>query len=318
MSNRVDPKKIGKVAVLMGGQSAEREVSLNSGSAVLKALLNRSIDAYKIDVGVNVINDLVDGHFDRVFIALHGRGGEDGTIQGALEILGMPYTGSGVMASALAMDKLRTKQLWVANGLPTPAFRAVLSESELDTLLSDLDLPLIVKPSHEGSSIGISKVSDESQLKEAWVLARKYDHEVIVESWISGSEYTVGILETREGMQPLPLIRLETPHEIYDYEAKYQSNTTQYHCPSGLDEMLEKKCQQLAIQAFQVVGAKGWGRVDFMFDEKENPWLIEVNTIPGLTDHSLVPMSAKAAGIEFDDLIVSILEQSFSDNRVES
>lgn len=311
MSERVNPKKYGKVAVLMGGQSAEREVSLNSGNAVLTALLARGVDAHKIDVDDNVINELIDGSYDRAFIALHGPGGEDGTIQGALEILGIPYTGSGVMASALAMDKLRTKQIWIANGLPTPSFRVISSSTDLDAVLNDLGLPLIVKPSHEGSSIGISKVSDGKQLQAAWQLASKYDQEVIAESWVSGAEYTVAIV----GVKALPLIRLETPHEIYDYDAKYKSNTTQYHCPCGLNEMLEKEFQQLALQAFRVVGACGWGRVDFMLDNNDKPWLIEVNTIPGLTDHSLVPMAAKVAGMDFDELMVSILEQSILSNE---
>lgn len=311
MNERVNPKKYGKVVVLMGGQSAEREVSLNSGNAVLTALLARGVDAHKIDVDDNVINELIDGSYDRAFIALHGPGGEDGTIQGALEILGIPYTGSGVMASALAMDKLRTKQIWIANGLPTPSFRVISSSTDLDAVLNDLGLPLIVKPSHEGSSIGISKVSDGKQLQAAWQLASKYDQEVIAESWVSGAEYTVAIV----GVNALPLIRLETPHEIYDYDAKYKSNTTQYHCPSGLNETLEKEFQQLAMQAFRVVGACGWGRVDFMLDNNDKPWLIEVNTIPGLTDHSLVPMAAKVAGMDFDELMVSILEQSILSNE---
>lgn len=311
MNESVNPKKYGKVVVLMGGQSAEREVSLNSGNAVLTALLARGVDAHKIDVDDNVINELIDGSYDRAFIALHGPGGEDGTIQGALEILGIPYTGSGVMASALAMDKLRTKQIWIANGLPTPSFRVISSSTDLDAVLNDLGLPLIVKPSHEGSSIGISKVSDENQLQAAWQLASKYDQEVIAESWVTGAEYTVAIV----GVKALPIIRLETPHEIYDYDAKYKSNTTQYHCPCGLNEMLEKEFQQLALQAFRVVGACGWGRVDFMLDNNDKPWLIEVNTIPGLTDHSLVPMAAKVAGMDFDELMVSILEQSILSNE---
>lgn len=311
MNESVNPKKYGKVAVLMGGQSAEREVSLNSGNAVLTALLARGVDAHKIDVDDNVINELIDGSYDRAFIALHGPGGEDGTIQGALEILGIPYTGSGVMASALAMDKLRTKQIWIANGLPTPSFRVISSSTDLAAVLNDLGLPLIVKPSHEGSSIGISKVSDENQLQAAWQLASKYDQEVIAESWVTGAEYTVAIV----GVKALPIIRLETPHEIYDYDAKYKSNTTQYHCPCGLNEMLEKEFQQLALQAFRVVGACGWGRVDFMLDNNDKPWLIEINTIPGLTDHSLVPMAAKVAGMDFDELMVSILEQSILSNE---
>lgn len=228
--------RFGKVAVLLGGLSAEREVSLVSGAAVLKALRHRGVDAHEVDVGKDIMQVLADGGYDRVFIALHGRGGEDGTMQGALEILGLPYTGSGVMASALAMDKLRTKQIWSAQGLATPAYRVLNDEDELDGVIRVIGLPLIIKPSHEGSSIGISKVSEESQLHDAWKAAVQYDTEVIAESWITGEEYTVSILNDR----PLPLIRLETPHEIYDYDAKYHAGTTQYHCPSGLETGLKR------------------------------------------------------------------------------
>lgn len=288
----------------MGGTSAEREVSLNSGSAVLKALSDRGVDAHGIDVGNNIIADLQQGNFDRVFIALHGRGGEDGTMQGALELLGLPYTGSGVMASALAMDKLRTKQVWQSMGLPTPKYKVLDKKPDPDQLIAELGLPMMIKPSHEGSSIGVAKVNSAEQLLAAWDEAVKFDREIIAESWVSGKEYTAAVL----GDLALPLIRLETPNEIYDYEAKYVSDSTQYHCPCGLDQQTEKKMQQLALQAFAAVGAEGWGRVDLFVDEAANPWLIEVNTVPGLTDHSLVPMAAKAAGISFEELMLRILD----------
>ena len=294
----------GKVAVLMGGQSAERAVSLKSGAAVLNALIAQKIDAHGIDVGKDVLDKLIKGNFDRVFIALHGRGGEDGTIQGALEILGIPYTGSGVMASALAMDKLRTKQIWQSLDLPTPVFSIIESAAQLDALVDDLGLPLMMKPSHEGSSIGMTKVTSQQQLQAAYKTANQYDSEILAEAWITGQEYTVTII----GGAAYPLIRLETPHEIYDYAAKYETDTTLYHCPCGLDEFVEKEFQNLAMRAFRAVGASGWGRVDMFRDSEGKPWLIEVNTIPGLTDHSLVPMSAKQAGVSFEQLVIKILE----------
>ena len=302
----IDVRAFGKVAVLMGGLSAEREVSLKSGTAVLAALKKEGVDAHGVDVGRDILAVLEAGKYDRVFIALHGRGGEDGTIQGALQTLGLPYTGSGVMASALAMDKLRTKLVWLGLGLPTPMFRVLDDATDLDEVVKALGLPLVVKPSHEGSSIGVTKVNTAAQLREAYTDAQKFDSEIIAETWIIGSEYTAAIL----GQEPLPLIRLETPHEFYDYDAKYVSDTTGYHIPSGLDPMIEKEMQKLALRAFNAVGTSGWGRVDFMCDADGKPWLIEVNTIPGLTDHSLVPMAAKAAGISFEQLMLTILQQS--------
>lgn len=304
--SQVDVKALGKVAVLMGGQSAEREVSLKSGNAVLSALKHQGVDAHGIDVGHGILTVLEAGQFDRAFIALHGRGGEDGTMQGALETLGLPYTGSGVMASALAMDKLRTKLVWLGLGLPTPMFRVLDDTSDLDEVIQTLGLPLVVKPSHEGSSIGVTKVNTADQLRRAYADAQKFDSEIIAETWITGAEYTAAIL----GQEPLPLIRLETPNEFYDYDAKYVSDTTGYHIPCGLSPVIEKEMQQLALRAFNAVGASGWGRVDFMCDEDGKPWLIEVNTIPGLTDHSLVPMAAKAAGISFEQLMLRILAQT--------
>lgn len=305
MTTAIDVSRFGKVAVLMGGLSAERQVSLNSGNAVLDALTSQGVDAHGVDVGKDILQVLSQGNFDRAFIVLHGRGGEDGTMQGALEILGLPYTGSGVMASAIAMNKLKTKQLWSAQNLPTPPYR-VLSAENLDQAADDLGLPLFIKPSNEGSSIGITKVSSKDQLHNAWQEATKYDREIIAEGLVQGAEYTASIL----GDQALPLIRLETPHEFYDYQAKYHADTTQYHCPCGLDGAVEAELQSLAMKAFSAVGACGWGRVDLFLDQANLPWLIEVNTVPGMTDHSLVPMAAKTAGISFEELVLRILQQT--------
>jgi len=309
MTNNIDPKVFGKVAVLMGGQSAEREVSLKSGTAVLNALTAQHVNAHGIDVGHNILSVLSSGHFDRVFIALHGRGGEDGTMQGALEILGLPYTGSGVMASALAMDKLRTKYAWMGQGLPTPGYCTLTDASDFDAVVKQYGLPLMIKPAHEGSSIGMSKVTQADQLEGAYQKAAKYDSEVFAEQWITGTEYTVAILDDTA----LPVIRLETPNDFYDYDAKYVADTTGYHIPCGLDETAEKTLQELALKAFKGVNASGWGRVDVICDDKGNPYLIELNTIPGLTDHSLVPMAANAAGIGFEELMIRILQTTLTD-----
>jgi len=296
----------GRVAVLMGGTAAEREVSLVSGRAVLDGLRRRAVDAHPIDVtGPGVLEELAGGGFDRAFVVLHGRGGEDGVIQGALETLGLPYTGSGVLGSAIGMDKLRTKLIWQGMGLPTPGF-VVLREDEDLPAASELGFPLMVKPVHEGSSIGMTRVVSASELREAWAVARRFDREVLAEQWITGSEYTVAIL----GDRALPIIRLETPHEFYDYDAKYQAEDTRYLIPSGLDSEREAAVQAMALQAFQAVGAHGWGRVDLMIDEAGQPWLIEVNTVPGMTGHSLVPMAAAAVGIDFDELVWQILAQT--------
>ncbi|MGD8567743.1 MAG: D-alanine--D-alanine ligase [Gammaproteobacteria bacterium] len=304
MAANVDPAKFGKVAVLMGGESAEREVSLKSGNAVLAALKANKVNAHGIDVGPNILSELAAGQFDRAFIALHGRGGEDGTIQGALETLKLPYTGSGVMASALAMDKLRTKFVWMGQGLPTPGYCALTDGTDFDAVVKQYGLPLMVKPAHEGSSIGMSKVTKADQLEPAYRAAAKYDFEIFAEQWITGKEYTVAILDE----QPLPVIRLETPNDFYDYDAKYVADTTGYHIPSGLSDDQEKALQELALRAFRGLGAFGWGRVDVLCDDQNSPYLIELNTIPGLTDHSLVPMAAKAAGINFEELMVRILQ----------
>jgi D-alanine-D-alanine ligase len=303
-----DVSKFGKVAVLMGGLSAERAVSLKSGNAVLTALKSQGVDAHGVDVGKDILKVLSQGGFDRAFIVLHGRGGEDGTMQGALEILGLPYTGSGVMASALGMNKLKTKQIWLAQNLPTPPYWVINAEEECETVAAELGLPLMVKPSHEGSSIGITKATSKDQLKKAWLEAQKYDREIIAESWVEGTEYTASIL----GGEALPLIRLQTPHEIYDYDAKYNVDTTQYHCPCGLQDDIEGELKALALEAFNAVDAKGWGRVDLFLDKDTKPWLIEVNTVPGMTDHSLVPMAAKVAGITFEELVLRILQQTLA------
>lgn len=299
-----DPAAFGRVCVLMGGWSAEREVSLKSGSAVLKALRERGVDAHGIDAGRDIVTRLTEGRYARAFIAMHGQGGEDGVIQGVLEALGLPYTGSGVLGSALAMDKLRTKQLWLGVGLPTPAFRVLAEEADFAAVIRDLGLPLIVKPANEGSSLGMTKVRNPEDLPQAWEAARKLDRRVFAEQWIDGAEYTAGVV----GDYMLPFIRVETPREFYDYTAKYFADDTRYHCPCGLNEAREAALAQLARRAFETAGCYGWGRVDLLCDRAGNPWLIEINTVPGMTDHSLVPMAAKAAGIGFPELVWRILE----------
>ena len=294
----------GRVAVLMGGRSAEREVSLKSGSAVLAALQRSGVEAEAFDPAERSLHELKG--FDRVFIALHGRYGEDGTIQGALEIMGIPYTGSGVMASAVGMDKWRTKLLWRAAGVVTPNFEQVEAGSDFAGIEARLGLPLFVKPANEGSSIGISKVKQSGGLRLAYEEAAKADPLVIAEKFIGGGEYTVGIL----GDMALPIIRIVPANEFYDYEAKYLRSDTQYLCPCGLTQEQEDIIRAEALQAFRVVGGRGWGRVDFLMDEHGDHHFLEVNTSPGMTDHSLVPMAAKAAGIDFDTLVLEILEMA--------
>ena len=303
-----DPAEFGKVAVLMGGWSAERAVSLVSGQAVLRALQGRGVDAHGIDADRQVLSVLANGGFARVFITLHGRGGEDGLIQGALDLLGLSYTGSGVLASALGMDKLRTKQVWRGAGLPTPPWRLVESAAELANAAAELGLPLAVKPSREGSSIGISRAGEPAQFQAAWERASACASPVLVEPWIQGQEYTGGLLQG----ETLPLIRLETPREFYDYEAKYHANDTRYLCPCGLPEAREAELRELVRRAFAAVDGYGWGRVDLMVDGQGQPWLLEVNTVPGMTDHSLVPMAARVAGLNFEDLVWRILETSLT------
>jgi D-alanine-D-alanine ligase len=307
MSTRVtEAGAFGRVAVLFGGNSAEREISLKSGSAVLGALQRRGVDAQAFDPRERPIVELKQ--FDRCFIVLHGRGGEDGCIQGALEWLGVPYTGSGVLGSALGMDKLRTKQLWSALGIPTPAWRLVRNEAEVAPALDALGLPLFVKPAREGSSIGMSKVTRAADQLPAWRKAAALDADVLVERCIVGPEYTASIL----GDTALPLIRMETPREFYDYEAKYFRDDTVYHCPCGLPPAVEQRIQALCLAAFRAVGARGWGRVDLLTDAAGEPFLLEVNTVPGMTDHSLVPMAARATGLDFEALCWRILEQTLA------
>lgn len=308
MSDRFESAdRFGKVAVLSGGRSAEREISLRSGNAVLQALQQRGVDAHAIDAGDGqFVQQLSEGGFARAFNALHGRGGEDGVVQGLLLSLGIPCTGSGVLGSALAMDKLRTKQLWEGVNLPTPAFVMLGNDADLQAAVEQLGFPMILKPSHEGSSIGMSMVEHENELHQAWRNAHHYDHEVLAERWVEGTEYTTAIV----GDTLLPLIRLETPRKFYDYEAKYRSDSTSYHCPCGLREEQEGELQALSKLAFDAVGATGWGRVDFFLDAADHPWLIEVNTVPGMTDHSLVPMAAKVFGWDFGELVWRILETS--------
>ncbi|MEF3193185.1 MAG: D-alanine--D-alanine ligase [Halothiobacillaceae bacterium] len=297
-----DPERFGRVAVLYGGWSAEREVSLKSGHAVLEALRARGVDAHGIDVGPDVLERLKSGGFERAFIVMHGRGGEDGVIQGALELIKLPYTGSGVLASALGMDKLRTKQLWLGAGLPTPAFRVLDSLADAEEAARELGLPLMIKPALEGSSIGMSKVRTAAELPSAFDKAAAFGP-VLAERYIDGEEYTVAIL----GSRALPPIRLETPHDFYDFEAKYLAHDTRYHCPCGLPSDAEDELKSLTLAAFRVVGASGWGRVDVMRDGAGRFWLLEINTVPGMTDHSLVPMAARADGMDFGDLVMAIL-----------
>jgi D-alanine-D-alanine ligase len=296
----------GKVAVLLGGKSAEREVSLKSGGMVLKALRSRGVNALPFDPGERGLDALIDERFDRAFIALHGRFGEDGTIQGILEWLGIPYTGSGVLASALAMDKLRTKRLWAAEKLPTPAYEVLGEATNFRITARRLGVPLMVKPASEGSSIGMSKVRSAAKLEEAYVLAAKYDRVVIAEQFVDGIELTGAIL----GEQALPLIKLETPREFYDYEAKYLADDTRYIVPCGLPAKKERELQELCLAAFRALGCRGWGRVDLMLNRRGRAYLLEVNTSPGMTDHSLVPMAARAVGMSYEDLCVTILEDA--------
>ena len=299
--------EFGKVAVLFGGTSAEREVSLNSGSRVLAALCGQGIDAHPFDPAEQPL-DALKG-YDRAFVALHGRHGEDGTIQGALELMHIPYTGSGVMASALGMDKFRTKLLWQAAGLPIPEYALLNADSDFAEIEEEMGLPLFVKPAHEGSSIGISKVKAPGELAAAYAEAARYDSLVIAEKGVMGGEYTVGIL----GDQALPIIKIEPATEWYDYEAKYNRDDTRYLCPCGLPDAKEQEIRRQALEAFRILGGRGWGRVDFLMDEAGNHYFLEVNTAPGMTDHSLVPMAARVAGLEYPALVRRVLEMAAND-----
>ena len=305
--NHAGNPDFGKVAVLMGGWSAEREISLLSGGAVLSALQQSGIDAHGIDVGRDIAAVLEAGDYNRALIMMHGRGGEDGAMQGLLEVMGLPYTGSGILGSALAMDKLRCKQVWAAEGFPTPEFMVLETEQDCANALAQLGLPLIIKPASEGSSIGMSKVEVEDEMLPAFKTACECEGVIIAEKWITGGEYTAAILNRRV----LPMIRLETDRKFYDYVAKYESNDTRYICPCGLDESVEKELGSIMLNAFDAIGASGWGRVDFMLDANQQPWLIEANTVPGMTSHSLVPMAAKQAGIKFNELVIEILRSSY-------
>jgi D-alanine-D-alanine ligase len=293
----------GKVAVLFGGASAEREISIMSGTGVLKALRTKGVDAHAFDPSERDLAELKREGFARCFIALHGRGGEDGSLQGALEFLKIPYTGSGVLGSALAMDKERAKLVWKAQGLPTPAWE-MLDGENLAGVAKRLGLPIIVKPVKEGSSIGVTKVRAAADLDEAYTLAVNYDNAVMAEKYIEGPEYTASVVDDK----PLPLIRIDAPEGNYDYQNKYFTDDTKYVCPCGLPAKKEESIQSLALDSFKALGCTGWGRVDLMLDAKGAPWLLEVNTAPGMTGHSLVPMAAKAVGISYEDLCVKILE----------
>ena len=313
-SAQLRSQQLGRVAVLLGGRSAERAVSLKSGAMVLAALRKMGVDAHAFDPQETALAALLArgaGGFDRVFIALHGRYGEDGTIQGALELAGIPYTGSGVLASALAMDKWRTKLVWQASDIPTPGYALLGSNTDWSALIGRLGLPLMIKPASEGSSIGMSKVTKADQLDEAYALAANYDRLVIAEQFVSGIELTAAVL----GAQALPLIKLETPHVFYDYDAKYHATDTRYICPSGLESELETAIQAEALRAFEILGCRGWGRVDLMLDAHNKPQFLEVNTAPGMTDHSLVPMAARAVGLSYEELCVRILERATLEER---
>lgn len=297
--------RYGRVAVVLGGMSAEREISLMSGVGVLNALRSRGVDAHPFDPMETPIWALKDA-FDRAFLVLHGRGGEDGCIQGALEFMSIPYTGSGVMASAIGMDKLRTKLIWQALGIPTPPYAVLSDESDFAEIEAQLGLPLMVKPAREGSSIGIVKVLHRGELEVAYHAARQCDDLVIAEAFIHGQEFTAPVLN---GVA-LPLIRIEAPEGNYDYQNKYFSEDTKYHCPSNLTAGLERKIAEVVLRAFHAVGARTWGRIDVMLDADNRPWLLEINTAPGMTSHSLVPMAARVSGLSYSDLCLTILDST--------
>ena len=316
----VDVKGLGKVAVLMGGSSAERAISLLSGGGVLAALLSKGVDAHAFDPAERELVELKRDGYARCFIALHGRHGEDGTVQGALELLGIPYTGSGVMASALAMDKVMTKRLWLAEGLPTPRHVWLAPEDQgrerVRSVPDELGLPLIVKPPREGSSIGVSKVVGYSDMAEAVALSSRYDPDVLCEEFIDGLEVTCPVIGQGAAAQVLPVIRIAAPEGAYDYQNKYFTDVVQYHCPSGLPEAEEREIQRITLAAYRALGCRGWGRADLMIRTRDRqPFLLEMNTSPGMTSHSLVPMSARAAGISYEDLCLHLLSQARLDSQ---
>jgi D-alanine-D-alanine ligase len=308
---QVDIAALGKVGVLLGGKSGEREISLMSGKGVLDALISKGVNAYAFDPGQQAITELAAQKFDRVFIALHGRYGEDGTMQGLLEQMNLPYTGSGVLASALAIDKQATKRLWSSFNLATPRFAMCNANSDWQKIAQDLGLPIIIKPAREGSSLGLTKVTKLEDLPAAYALAAKLDRDVMAEQCIIGEELTCPIVGDGENARALPVIRIVAPDANYDYHNKYFSDDTQYLCPTGLDPALEIKVQELALSAYRALGCKGWGRADVMIDhETDQPYLLEMNTAPGMTGHSLVPMAAKAAGVEYANLVLWLLSKA--------
>ncbi len=312
---KIDVAALGKVAVLMGGASAEREVSLMSGAGVLQALRARGVDAHAFDPAQAPLNDLQRDGYARCFIALHGRHGEDGTVQGALELLGIPYTGPGVMASSIAMDKIMTKRLWRADGLPTPDWRLVASPEDTVLALQALGSPMIVKPAREGSTLGLTKVATPEECAQAYVLAARYDPEVLCEQFIDGDETTCPVLGTGASARALPVIRIVAPQGNYDYQNKYFTDDTQYHCPSGLPDAEEREIQRIVVQAFRSLECRGWARADIMIRASDRkPFLLEINTSPGMTGHSLVPMSARAAGLSYEDLCLYLLAQATLDS----
>lgn len=314
VDQKIDVRALGKVAVLMGGSSAEREVSLMSGAGVLQALRARGVDAHAFDPAHSDLSELKQAGFARCFIALHGRHGEDGTVQGALELLGIPYTGPGVLASSIAMDKTMTKRIWRAEGLPTPDWRQVASGEEAEQALAALGAPMIVKPAREGSTIGLTKVTDPGQCAKAYELASRYDPEVLCEQFIEGDETTCPILGEGASAHALPVIRIVAPQGNYDYQHKYFTDDTQYHCPSGLPQAEEDAIQRLVVQAFRTLGCRGWARADIMVRARDRqPFLLEINTSPGMTGHSLVPMSARSAGISYEDLCLRLLASATLD-----
>jgi D-alanine-D-alanine ligase len=312
----MSPADFGKVGVLFGGRSAERDVSVMSGTGVLAALQSRGVNAHAFDPAVQTLGDLGAAGFSRVFIALHGRYGEDGTIQGALEMLGIPYTGSGVLASALAMDKQATKRLWMSHGLPTPKFRMLQANTDWQDVATDLGLPLIVKPAREGSSIGLTKVTDVAMLPGAYARAAKLDRDVIAETFIEGDELTCPVVGTGADAHALPVIRIVAPDANYDYQNKYFKDDVRYLCPSGLPAEIEAEVQRLVVDSYRVLGCRGWGRADVMLSHANGkPYLLEMNTSPGMTGHSLVPMAAHAAGISYEDFVLQVLADAQLDLR---
>ena len=312
----LDVQSFGRVGVLLGGRSGEREISLMSGNGVLEALISKGVDAHPFDPGLRCPTELAKEKFDRVFISLHGRYGEDGTIQGLLELLNLPYTGSGVLASALAIDKIVTKQVWISNGLATPEFEELTADSDWNAVAKKLGLPLIVKPAHEGSSLGLTKVKSADELPAAYKLAAGLDTKVIAETCIVGDELTCPLVGQGDSAEALPVIKIIPPQANYDFHNKYFSDETQYLCPTGLAPEVNDRIQELALAAYKALGCRTWGRADVMLDQKTGkPYLLEMNTSPGMTSHSLVPMAAKAAGVSYADLVLWLLSQTLSEKE---